>query len=145
MPRIRTQVDGDSLREVLLGVSLLLLSLAAVLPRPASAASVMTGDLPRRAALGFGVDEAEGRLLVARLDPASAAARAGLRDGDVVVAVDGRRFERPYVGEDLVRRLLGGRPATLAVERGGRRLDVAFTPPPRPLEELAGVDTTYGV
>jgi dienelactone hydrolase len=126
-----------------IAVAIALTSLVLVTPA-ASAATVLRGDLPRRADVGFRLDERADGLFAVRLETGSAAA-AGLRDGDRIVAVDGERFARPWIGSDLVRRLIGGRAATLRVERGGAERDIRFVPPPRPLEDLAGVDTVYDV
>lgn len=128
-----------------LTIAAVLIVLAPGLVSPARAESVMTGDLPRSAELGFGVEGSDEGLQVAELEPDSPAARAGLREGDLVVAVGGRSFEKDYVGRDLLRRLDGDRPGTLIVERDGERVEVTFTPEPRPLEELDGVDSIYGV
>jgi hypothetical protein len=111
----------------------------------ARAESVLTGDLPRQAALGFAVEQDAGKLRLGRLDPDSPAARAGLRDGDVVVEVGGRRFVKDYVGADLLRRLDGGVEVELTVERAGQPLSTRFTPQPLALEAVSGVDTVYGV
>ena len=104
----------------------------------------LEGDLPRGADLGFAAPAREGRLVVARLDPSSAAAAAGLADGDAIVAVGGRRFARPYEGADLLRRLDGGRPALLTVLRGGVEREVRFVPPERPFEPFEKVEAVYG-
>ncbi|HVS01369.1 MAG TPA: PDZ domain-containing protein, partial [Thermoanaerobaculia bacterium] len=111
---------------------------------PAAAASRLTGDLPRRADLGFTTGGNEGELEVRRVEEGSAAAAAGLRAGDTVVAVMGQAFAKPYVGQDRLRRLDGGAPVVLEVERDGRRHEVAFTPPPLPLETFAGLEAEYG-
>jgi len=105
----------------------------------------MTGDLPRRADLGFRVRTLGQGLLVREVAAGSAAARAGLRVEDLLVAIQGRAVGPAHVGLDLLRRLKGGARATLLVEREGQRLDVSFTPPPLALEELPGVETVYGV
>lgn len=112
---------------------------------PLAADTTVTGDLPRTADLGFATGEQDGDLVVRRLDPASAAARAGLEEGDVVVAVAGAPFDAPYVGQDLLRRLDGDVAATLTVRKADATVDVTFTPPPLPLEALPGLETTYGV
>jgi dienelactone hydrolase len=123
-------------------------ALAAVLgtsAAPAAAEARLEGDLPRAAALGFSARERGGALIVAGLDGTSAAARAGLRAGDRLEAVQGRALAPLHVGLDLLRRLDGDAPVELAVRRGDERLVVRFTPPPLPLEDLAGVEEVYGV
>src|SRR5688572_26439396 len=88
-------------------IGLLLLALAGAgpaRPLPPSAPRV-EGDLARAALLGFRVAEVGGGLVVRRLDAASPAALAGLRDGDRIEAVHGRPVDAPHIGEDLLRRL----------------------------------------
>lgn len=120
------------------------LCLACCTAAPALADAVMTGTLPRGADLGFVGAGRDGALTVIRLDPDGAAARAGIADRDLIVAVNGRRFDKDYVGEDLLRRLDGGRPARLTLRRAGEERIIRFTPPPLPLEDLPGVTSTYG-
>ena len=125
----------------------LLIALAGARPACAETASAprIEGDLPRAALLGFRMAEVEGGLVVRRLDPASAAARAGLRDGDRIEAVLDRPVTAHHVGEDLLRRLDGRVLAELRVSRASGGATIRFTPPPRPLETLAGVEQVYGV
>ncbi|HEY8525427.1 MAG TPA: trypsin-like peptidase domain-containing protein [Acidimicrobiales bacterium] len=73
----------------------------------------------------------QGAELVA-VEPGGPAAAAGLRPGDVVVAIDGRPVDRM---SDLVRWLRArppGHPAELAVERGGETLAVTAVLGERP-------------
>lgn len=112
---------------------------------PAFAAVHLEGDLPRRADAGFSTRIVEGVLVVRRVADASPAGAAGLREGDRVVAVNGAAFSSPFEGTERLRALVGGRPARLTVDRDGGRLELRFTPPPVPLEELPGLDTVYGV
>lgn len=111
----------------------------------ALADTTMTGDLPRRADLGFATGAADGGLVVRDLNEASAAYAAGLRDGDVIVAVDGQDFDQPYVGAEMLRRTDGGASVSITYRRDGDTAEARFTPPSMPLEDLDGVDTEYGV
>jgi len=112
----------------------------------AQAASQLTGDLPRRAAPGFRLLALEGGGVAVRDVVENApAARAGLRAGDRLVAVQGRVVAAADDGQEQLRSLKGGRPARLVADRDGRRVELAFTPEPLPLEDLPGVDTVYGV
>jgi S1-C subfamily serine protease len=67
-------------------------------------------------------------VLVAGVEPGSPARRAGLRDGDLIVAYDGD----PLPDVDALHRLLTedaiGRPAVLTVIRRTQRLELAVTP-----------------
>jgi pimeloyl-ACP methyl ester carboxylesterase len=111
----------------------------------ASAESILTGDLPRQAQLGFTVSEAASGLRVERVEDGSSAAAAGLLSGDAVVGVNGVPFEKPYTGQDLLRRLDGGASAVLTVSRGEERREIRFVPVAKPLESVEGVTSTYGV
>jgi pimeloyl-ACP methyl ester carboxylesterase len=122
-----------------------LLALAAAPGAPLAAAVRIEGDLPRRADPGFALRSLDGALVVRRVVEGSAAALAGLREGDRLRAIGGRAVLSPPAGAELVRGLDGGRPARLTVEREGRTVDLAFTPSPLPMEDLDGLETVYGV
>lgn len=65
--------------------------------------------------------------VVADVQPGSAAAAAGIRPGDRIVAIDGEAVER---FEDIVNTVVVGTggPMRLEVERGGRRFGVPIVP-----------------
>jgi serine protease Do len=90
----------------------------------------------------LGLDRPEG-VLVARVHPDGPAARAGLKQGDVVLAVDGREVHDP---KTLNFRLAIGRlgeAAELEVWRHGRRLALRLpleTPPYRPAPDPTTLD-----
>ena len=130
---------GSSLRA---GVFSLLLLCVASAPE---AASRLQGDLPRQADLGFTATTNESSLEVAKVVPGGGAARAGLLVGDRIVAIDGESFAKPYQGTAALQRADGDRRMTLTVTRGDARRTVSFTPPPRPLENVAGLDSLYDV
>jgi regulator of sigma E protease len=72
-----------------------------------------------------------GRLVTAarvdQVQPGSAAENAGIKPGDVVVAIDGK----PIEGFGQLQRVVqtsGGRALILTVDRGGERLDLKATP-----------------
>ncbi|HXW10040.1 MAG TPA: alpha/beta fold hydrolase [Steroidobacteraceae bacterium] len=109
------------------------------------AASRMQGDLPRQADLGFTTTTGDGRLEVAKVVPDGPAARAGLLVGDRIVEVDGESFAKPYHAAAALQRADGGRRIALTVTRNDVRRKISFTPPPRPLEDVAGLDSLYDV
>ncbi|WP_126444515.1 RIP metalloprotease RseP [Sulfuricystis multivorans] len=87
--------------------------------------SALEGDvLP---ALGLKLKAPDFPALIGSVQPDSPAARAGLRVGDRIVAIDGE----PMAGWQEVAatiRAAGARVLTLEIERGGERLSVAVTP-----------------
>ena len=90
-----------------------------------------TLDLPERLRRPHRL-EGSGAVLVQGMEPDSPAADAGLRPGDLVVAIGGARVE----GIDDLHRFLTeervGRPTTLTVLRDARRLELAIEPAESP-------------
>jgi S1-C subfamily serine protease len=82
----------------------------------------------RRRAFGLPEDSA---VIVSTVEPDSSAARAGLKPGDIIVALDGA----PIAGaDDLVRALTGekiGRPVAVDVLRATERLAISMVPQER--------------
>ncbi len=75
------------------------------------------------------------------VQPESAAAAAGLQPDDRILAVDGRGVSRWDAMAAAIQRS-EGRPLTVAVERGGRRLEVPVQPRPVVTKNLFGEDVT---
>ncbi|HWT12685.1 MAG TPA: alpha/beta fold hydrolase [Allosphingosinicella sp.] len=123
---------------------LVALLMAGALTSAAGAATLVRGDLERRGELGFRT-EAQGALLtVVRLDPRSPAARAGIRDGDRIETIDGRRFARARDGAAQLQRLRGGERIRLGLSRGRGVFETALVAPPAPLEQDPALDIEYG-
>ncbi len=80
-------------------------------------------DLTPRLARAFGIHGDRGSVIT-RVTPGSSAARAGLRVGDVVVAVDGTPVRRTLELRNAVGLLPIGRRVRLTVLRNGRRLTI---------------------
>ncbi|MDR0997112.1 MAG: DegQ family serine endoprotease [Zoogloeaceae bacterium] len=85
---------------------------------------VVIQEVTKELADAFGLPEAKGAL-VSNVQPDSPAAKAGLKDGDVILAFNGK----PIGGWSDLPRMVGmsrpGTPATLDVWRKGKRLNVA--------------------
>ncbi len=78
---------------------------------------------------------ADGPAVVGYVKPNSAAALAGLREGDVIVQVDDK--SHPTWEDVLLKEVVSaGRPMAILVERGGERLPLTVTPQ---LDEKSGV------
>jgi len=69
----------------------------------------------------------EGRWLVAAVVPDSASERAGFRAGDILVAIDGQALSSPSAWRAIGPNLETGRTYRFDIERGGGRLQVAYT------------------
>ena len=86
-----------------------------------------TVKLQRRRVLELQLS-ADGGFLVLHVDPASPAAKAGIEEGDIVIALD----DRPVSGADDLHRLLTeeaiGRNVKVALLRRGRRRDIDAVP-----------------
>jgi pimeloyl-ACP methyl ester carboxylesterase len=110
------------------------------------AEGVLVGSLPRSAAQPFAtVREApeSPRLRVQNVAAESAAARAGLRDGDVIISIDGHEYASPGAGRRLLEYGRGGKPTTLQVQRGAAARTITYLSPAAPLEQIPGVRSTY--
>jgi serine protease Do len=74
-------------------------------------------------AQSLGMTEARG-LIVSQVQPASAAERAGLRRGDLIVSINGTPASDPNTFRNLVAGIAPGTPVTLATLRGGAEQQV---------------------
>jgi S1-C subfamily serine protease len=86
--------------------------------------------IPQRRRRAAGLTQ-EGAVMVGTVEPDGAAARAGLKAGDIIVALDGETIAG---ADDLVRALTGekiGRTVALDVLRGTERLTISLVPQER--------------
>lgn len=104
----------------------------------------MLGDLPRRADPGFTPVPKDDALEVTALVEKSPAARAGLRNGDLILLVNGRPVSNPLIGMDLMGRVDGGTELDLETVRAGKARTITYTPVPLPLENVPGLESIYG-
>ncbi|MFD2367828.1 RIP metalloprotease RseP [Pseudoduganella sp. GCM10020061] len=91
------------------------------------AAAVARIDVESDIAAGLGLAVWRPKAAIGEVPQGSVAAGAGLRSGDVVLAVDGRPVVDGIEFIDIVR-ASAGRPLTLDIERAGQRLSLALTP-----------------
>ncbi len=78
-----------------------------------------------------GLKPAEERITVAIVSPGSPAAEAGLKPGDLIVAVNGAPVEQSEFGSaEVIRQIRNSadKPVTLTINRGGEPVDVTATP-----------------
>jgi pimeloyl-ACP methyl ester carboxylesterase len=115
------------------------------------AAHFIEGDLPRQAELGFMSDSQDSALIAIRVAAAGPAAKAGLREGAHILAINGRPVARTYEAQAQLAALKGGQRVELEVS--GAPLErtnaatrrITYTAPPRAFEDVPGLDSYYGV
>jgi pimeloyl-ACP methyl ester carboxylesterase len=108
--------------------------------RVSAATTAQAAPLRRQAAWGFRLSAGERGPVVRAVDASSAAARAGVREGDTVLGVNGRK-----VTDLATLRSRGGDRVTLSLARGSERpKDVGFVLDALPLERFSGLDVAYG-
>jgi pimeloyl-ACP methyl ester carboxylesterase len=99
--------------------------------------------LPRRATLGAAVNTVEGGVQITRVVPGSAAAAAGLAEGDIITRIG----DRPVVGAAefvaSVRASRAGRAIPLAVLRAGAAQTLPVTLTEAPRESAADLTISY--
>ena len=108
------------------------------------AIGVIPQDLTRTLAAGLGLDQESG-VILSDVDPRGAAEVSGLKVGDIVLAIDGKRIERSSDMAAAIFQHLSGDNLTIDVQRGKERLvkTVAVLARPRTpvdLQELASRD-----
>jgi serine protease Do len=85
--------------------------------------------------LGVAVDERDNAVLIASLDRNGPAARAGIRAGDVVLAINGERIETSRGLIKAVAAVTPGGNMRVTVRRQGREIDIPVTVGRRPAEQ----------
>ena len=93
----------------------------------ASASALRYLSDSKRGMLGVVLDDDGRGLRVSAVTPGGPAERAGIREGDVITAIDGSRVNG---GDDagLASHLTAGKPVQLSVLRGGKTLQLRATP-----------------
>ena len=90
--------------------------------------------VPSRPRLGVTLEPAAGGVRIAEVASGSIAERAGLRKGDLILAIAGRRAGRAADVAGAVVRQAPGTWLPIEVQRGGRRLEIVARFPPAPDE-----------
>lgn len=99
--------------------------------------------LPRRASLGAGARPSEAGLEIVFVRPGSAAERAGLQLGDILVSIGGHSADAATFAQ-TVRASTPGSTLPLSVRRGGRRMTLTPQLEEAPREPAStGVDVVY--
>jgi membrane-associated protease RseP (regulator of RpoE activity) len=81
---------------------------------------------PPRAVLGINIAPAQGGVAIRTIVPAGPAARAGIREGDVIVAVAGSATPDPATLRAVMRKRQPGEEVTVKVRRGDETLEFTF-------------------
>jgi serine protease Do len=107
------------------------------------ATDLITYGRVRRAFLGVQIEPADrasparsippGAVVIASVTAATPAGEAGLRPGDVIVAVAGRPVAGPVMLQGLIETAPIGEDLTVTIERGGQRQDVIVRPRLQPV------------
>ena len=87
---------------------------------------IVVARLNAESAKELGIDETRG-VGVAQVQPGSGADQAGLKRGDVIIALNGTEITEPNVFRNLIASMAPGSVVTLNVTRGGRQLEVRAT------------------
>lgn len=115
------------------------LSLALI---PISSAQA-TETLARRSTLGAAATNTEGGVQISSVFENTAAARAGLVSGDIVVRIDGRTISNTQDFVAAVRSGRSGRATLFEITRGGVPQTIAVTLAEAPREQAADLAITY--
>ena len=84
--------------------------------------------------LGVSVQDSDNGVTVAGIEPASPAAHAGLKQGDMILAVNGEHVDTSRALIRAVAAEMPGKPVSLSIRRQGRDMDISVTVGQRPTE-----------
>ncbi|MFN2393414.1 MAG: PDZ domain-containing protein, partial [Pyrinomonadaceae bacterium] len=113
---------------------------------PTVCAKAQNDSLRRRAFWGASISApgSSPGATVRRVETDSPAARAGLRQGDVITQMNGREMTDPITYAATYRAVRAGDRVDLRVVRQGQTLSLQLVPTPLAHETVEGVDVTYG-
>ncbi|HYR29434.1 MAG TPA: alpha/beta fold hydrolase [Thermoanaerobaculia bacterium] len=100
--------------------------------------------LPRRGAAGLAVAMENERVIVRDVFPNTAAARAGLQQGDFILTIDGKAVASTGDFTGPLSRRSAGDEVMVEYERGGKRAPVKLALLERPREKHPDYDAVYG-
>jgi S1-C subfamily serine protease len=94
-------------------------------------------EVDERLAKSFGLKERRG-ILVSDVIAGGGAEKAGIKNGDVIVELDGKPFEDMTAFRNSVANMLPGTQVRLKIVRSGEPKDITITLAERPSNGLAG-------
>jgi S1-C subfamily serine protease len=92
-----------------------------------------------------GAPPGAGSVVVHSVAPGSEGSRAGVRSGDVLVAINGRRLSVPQDARDIYRNTAAGTPMHWAVRRNGVEMTLTLVRPADAPEDKGADSTVYSV
>jgi uncharacterized protein len=104
----------------------------------------LNAELPRRGSAGLGLVMEESRVVVRDVFPGTPAEKAGLKAGDVVLALDDTPVATTIEFTSRIGRKLAGETARVQYQRGGERATATLTLVVRPRETSEVYEATYG-
>lgn len=123
------------------------LVLSAALLFSGGAAEAQQDPLRRQAHLGAGLKAPTREKVgaeVTSVAPGGSAEKAGLQTGDRILRINGRLLDGPVTFETVKGSLRGGDTADFEILRNGTVMTKKVALAPLPLEQLPGLDVTYG-
>ena len=91
---------------------------------------VLLADAPKRAMVGVQVAVAgkTSEIVVQAVIAEGPADKAGLKGGDIVLSIDGVKFDTLKAAVDLIRALKPGKKAVFRIRRGEKERDISVIP-----------------
>jgi hypothetical protein len=121
------RIDAAGIEKVTLVVARVVEDLAQLPARPAFRRADRGGAGPPRPILGIGAGPAPRGVAVARIMPGSPAARSGLAEGDVILALAGTPTPDLMALREVMRKRRIGETVTVKVSRAGKEIEVEVT------------------